>query len=41
MADVLLRLAAADENYNSYLSPSHTAWLADTGLMDALVTQVP
>ena len=41
VADVVLRLVGADENYNAYLSPSHTGWLADTGLMDALVTQVP
>ena len=40
VADVVLRLAGADENYNAYLSPSHTGWLADTGLMDALITQV-
>ena len=40
VADVVLRLVGADENYNAYLSPSHTGWLADTGLMDALVTQV-
>ena len=40
VADVVLRLVGADENYSAYLSPSHTGWLADTGLMDALVTQV-